>query len=187
MAYDKKQFLDLLLEYRSDEAKKARRNVSTIAVVILAAWLLNLHLSNMNVFGMNVSQASEIPVLIVAFVLLVYWLGMFLLALYQDSEIQKERKLILGDEVEYLVKRREEIEKAKKDLGPSYWRQEYPDYTEVTASIEAYQIQQVRTMRAIIAVAWMRRLEFYVPMALAVLAVLALVEMFCNALNFTAG
>ena len=72
IAYDKKQFLDLLLEYRSDEAKKARRNVSAIAFVVLSACLLNFHLSNMNVFGMDVSRASEIPVLVVAFVLLAY-------------------------------------------------------------------------------------------------------------------
>jgi len=68
MAYDKKQFLDLLLEYKSDESKKARRNVSLIAFVILSACFLNLHLSNMTVLGMNVSHASEIPVLVVAFI-----------------------------------------------------------------------------------------------------------------------
>lgn len=181
MAYDKKQFLDLLLEYRSDEAKKARRNVSLIAFVILSAWFLNLHLSNMSVLGMNVSQASEIPVIVVAFVLLVYWSGIFLLAWLQDSEIQKERSVILNEQVTYLVKRLEMIEEAQKKPG-DYWLFQYPDHNEVRASVEAYRLQQQRTKRAVLAVTWIRRLDFYVPVALSGAAVLALLKMFRDAL-----
>ena len=181
MAYDKKQFLDLLLEYRSDESKKARRNVSLIAFVVLFAWFLNLHLSNMTVLGMNISKASEIPVLVVAFVLLVYWSGIFLLAWIQDSEIQKERSLILNEQVTYLLKRLEMIEEARKEKD-NFWPMRYPDHSEVRASVEAYQLQQHRTRRAVLAVAWMRRLEFYVPLALSAAAVLALIKMFRDAL-----
>ena len=179
MEYDKKQFLDLLLEYRSDEAKKARRNVSAIAFMIFVAWLLNLHLSEINVFGMNVSRASEIQLLVVAFILLIYWLGMFILALLQDSEIQKERSLILKERVTYFEKRLEIIEK-RKEKGGGPW--EFPDYNEVITSVEAYRLQQQRTKRAIKVVALMRRFESYVPIALAVIAVLALAKMFYDAI-----
>jgi hypothetical protein len=177
MAYDKKQFLDLLLEYRSDESKKARRNVSLIAFVILAAWFLNLHLSNMTVLGMNVSQASEIPVLVVAFIILAYWAGIFLLAWVQDTEIQKERAIILDEQVTYLLKRFEMIEESRQK-EPGIWPVRFPDHNEVRVSVEAYRLQQQRTRRAVLAVTWMRRLEFYVPLALSGGAVLALIKMF---------
>ena len=35
MTYDEKQFLDLPLEYKSEETRKARRNVSAIAFVVV--------------------------------------------------------------------------------------------------------------------------------------------------------
>jgi hypothetical protein len=181
MAYDKKHFLDLLLEYRSDEAKKARRNVSVIAFVIISAWCLNLHLSSMSVLGMNVSGASEIPVLAITFVLLVYWFGMFLLAWLQDSEIQKERSLILDEQVTSLLNRLEVIEKAKKEL-PSFWSIQHPDHSEVQASVGAYKLQQQRTKRALLAVTWMRRMEFYVPLVLTGAAMLVLLKMAYDAL-----
>jgi hypothetical protein len=181
MAYDKKQFLDLLLEYRSDESKKARRNVSLIAFVVLSAWFLNLHLSNMTVLGMNISKASEIPVLVVAFVLLVYWSGIFLLAWIQDAEIQKERSLILEEQVKYLIERHKSIEEERK-IPNSFWNLKYPDFNEVQASVEAYRLQQQRTKRAVLAVTWMRRLEFYVPLVLGGAAVFALIRMFRDAL-----
>ena len=181
MTYDKKQFLDLLLEYRSDEAKKARRNISVVAFMILSVCLLDLHLRDINLFGMNLSEASEIPVLVVASVLLVYWSGMFLLAWLQDSEIQKERSLILDEHVSHLVTRLGLIEKAQKE-DKSYWPVLYPDHNEVRASVEAYRLQQQRTKRATLAVAWMRRLEFYVPLILAGAAVLSLLKMFSDAL-----
>jgi hypothetical protein len=181
MAYDKKQFLDLLLEYRSDEAKKARRNVSLTAFVILSACFLKLHLSNMTVLGMNVSQASEIPVLVVAFVLLVYWSAIFLLAWIQDSEIQKERSLILDEQVTYLIKRLEMIDEARNSPN-SIWSLSYPDHIEVRASVEAYRLQQQRTKRAVLAVTWLRRLEFYIPIVLSGSAALALLKMFRDTL-----
>ena len=181
MAYDKKQFLDLLLEYRSDEAKKARRNVSVIAFVILSAWLLNLHLSSLSVLGMNVSGSSEITVLAIAFVLLLYWVGMFLLAWLQDSEIQKERSLILDEQVRTLLNRQEMIQKGKKE-NPQYWSVVYSDHNEVQASIDTYNLQQQRTRRALFAVTWIRRLEFAVPLLLAGAATLALLRMVHNAL-----
>jgi hypothetical protein len=181
MAYNKKEFIDLLLEYRSDESKKARRNVTVISFVILTAWYLNLHLSNMTLLGMNISKASEVPVLVVAFVLLVYWSSVFLLAWIQDSEIQKERSLILNEQVTYLLKRLEMIEEARKE-NDNLWPVRYPDHSEVRASVEAYQLQQQRTKRAVLAVMWMRRLEFYVPLALSAAAVLVLMQMLRAAL-----
>jgi len=181
MAYDKKQFLDLLLEYRSDETKKARRNVSVVAFVILSTWFLNLHLSNMNVLGMNVSPATEIPVLLVATVLLLYWTGMFVLASMQDSEIQKERSLILDDHMAYLITRQAAIEKAQK-VPDSYWALSYQDHQEVKAAVDAYRLQQNRTTRAQFAVKWIRRLEFVVPLVLSGSAMLALARLYINAL-----
>ena len=106
---------------------------------------------------------------------------MFLLALLQDSEIQKERSLILYEHVTYILERLERIEKAQKE-PESYWQMLYPDYNEVKASAEADRLRQQRTKHAIKVATRMRHLESYVPLALAGAAVLALAKMFYDAL-----
>jgi hypothetical protein len=180
MAYNKKQFLDLLIEYRSDEARRARRNVGVTTFAIILGCLLNLHLANMNLFGMNVSSASERTVLVIAFILLIYWSIMFLFTSFQDSKIQEERLRILKDEAPQLLERLKMIEKIKNDHEQQWYiyERDYPDYNEVKTSVEAYQLQQNRTKQASTAVKWMRRIEFCVPLVLTILAVLALSIMF---------
>ena len=70
MAYDQKQFLDLLQEYKSDETKKARRNVSAIAFVIISAAILKIRLAEVRFLGVDVSKSAELPVLLITLMLL---------------------------------------------------------------------------------------------------------------------
>ncbi len=166
MTYDQKQFLDLLLEYRSEESRKARRNVSLIAFVILAAALLEIRLTDINVLGLNLHKSSPLLVLLLTYVLLVYWTAMFSLAWLQDQEIQKERALLLDQHVASLINRLAEMEK----YGALNRQIVHPDFEDVKGSVHAYRSQQERTKKATILGQTIHRLELVVPLGLAAMS-----------------
>jgi hypothetical protein len=168
MKYDDKQFLDLLQEYKSDETRKARRNVSVIAFVVISAALVNIQLTEVSVLGVNLRGTSPLSVLILATVLLVYWTTMFLLAWSQDNEIQKERSLSLDAYVKPILEQFELYEKQKAELENRF------DYKELKATVEAYRRQQQRTARATKLGRVIRAFEVVVPLALASVAAVVL-------------
>jgi hypothetical protein len=178
MLYDHKQFLDLLLEYRSDETRKSRRNVSLIAFVILAAALLGLRLTDINAFGLSLHKSSPLPVLLLTSALLAYWTVMFCLAWLQDQEIQKERALLLEQHVALLIKRLAEMDEVNKQSG----RNIYPDYGDAKGSVDAYRSQQERTKKASVLGRIIRSLEIVVPLALAAMSSIMLGFWIFNAL-----
>jgi hypothetical protein len=164
-AYDEKQFLELLQEYKSDETKKARRNVSAIAFVVVVAAILQVRLTDVRVMGVDMSASAELPVLLITSGLIAYWTLMFVLTWRHDREIQAERALALNAEVKRLVQRKEDVEKRVKET-PHRTTADYPDYNEVTAALEAYERQRARTARAAQYGATIKFLEYYVPLAL---------------------
>jgi hypothetical protein len=179
MQHDTKQFLDLLQEYKSDETKKARRNLSTICFIIIAAWMLRVRIADIRVFGVDLSQSADVVVLSVAGLLVVYWLAMFLLAWSQDTEIQKERVLLLSAQVKRFTERYDVIKQKVATQGGQYTP---PDFHEVEAAVQAYRAQQDRTRRASQFGSIIKRLEFIVPIGLALGAAAVLAQGFRNAL-----
>lgn len=179
MDYDHKQFLDLLLEYRSDETKKARRNVSMIAFVILAAALLGIKLTEINVFGLNLHRSSPLPVLLLTFALLVYWMGMFVLAWLHDREIQKERALLLDQQVAPIIKR---LADREKDAATRGGQDIFGDRAELRGAVDAYHSQQERTKNATMLGRMVRGIEIAVPLALAALSFIVLAHWIFEAL-----
>jgi hypothetical protein len=113
--HDQKQFLDLLQTYKSDDTKKARRNLSIIGFLIIAAWVLGIRLTELKVFGVNLRDSSEAYILAIAFLLLIYWGCMFFLSYRHDTEIQKEREIQLNVVVERIYNRWNVISKSVKD------------------------------------------------------------------------
>lgn len=177
MIYDTKQFLDLLIEYKSDETKKARRNVSAVAFTILASAFLSVQINKLSVLGLSLSDSSPSAVIVVAFALLAYWTLMFLLSWRQDKEIQKERELLLSERVNPLIVRLAEMDKVIKEVGTNV----YLDYGDVKSAVHAYQAQQVRTRSATTLGEVIRSMEIWVPIALSILAAAVLVVWFANA------
>lgn len=178
MDYDHKQFLDLLLDYRSDETRKARRNVSLIAFVILAAALLGIRLTDVNVLGLSLHKSSPPAVLLVTFVLLVYWSVMFFLAWLQDQEIKKERAIQLDRHVASLVERLAAMDKDNAQNG----RNIYPDYGAAKGAVDAYHSQQERTKKATVIGRTIHYLEIAVPLGLAAISSIVLTRWICEAL-----
>jgi len=174
--YDQKEFLELLHPFKSDETMKARRNVSTIAFLVLALWMLDISIKDVSVFGVTLKQSSELGILAIAIVLLVYWLGMFLLAWLQDKEIQKERSYILEDHISTIVSRFEKMDADKKKREENGQTFMSSSYGQLKASYELYKAQEGRTKKAGTLVSLVRNLEIFVPMILAICALLVLIS-----------
>lgn len=172
MKYDEKEFLDLLQEYKSDETKKARRNLSVISFIIACASILGVRFTELKIFNADISKAPELLVLFLGFLLVVYWTTMFLLSWTHDKEIQKERSLLLNTQIKYFTDRYRAQEK-KRESNPNFISSDYP---EVKAAVEAYEAQQARTKRAAKYGNIVNKLELFVPLALSVLAAVALVK-----------
>ena len=184
MKHEEKDFLDLLQEYKSEDTKKARRNLSAIAFVIIAIHLLGIRISDIKVFGVDVSKSSNFTVSVIALALLLYWLLMFILSWNQDREIQRERTIILGAQIKQFTGRFEQLEQERQDFPAtprgqrSNWYQPL-DYSEVKAATQVYQAQQARTKRAALYGKILSKLELYIPLVLAAGAALALVLGVC--------
>jgi hypothetical protein len=171
VAYDHKQFLDLLEDYKSEETKKARRNVSALAFVIVVAWILEVRLTDVRFLSLDISRANEVSVLVIAFVLLAYWTAMFFLAWVRDREIQKERSWYLDSEAGRQKERLKQIE-ANERQNPSAGR--WPDRNEVENWIRLYEAQQSRTKLVGMTGFVIGRFEVWVPLALSAIAALVL-------------
>jgi hypothetical protein len=161
--YDEKVFLDLLQEYKSDDTKKARRNLSVIAFSIIAAFFLRIKLTDIKALGIDLSQAPELRVYLVGLVLLIYWVSMLYFSWTQDKEIQKERGVALKKMVDSANKRMSEIEEMRKE-NPNRMVSDMGDIKDV---IRRYKEQKVRTERAAEFGGIIRHLETKVPFGLA--------------------
>ncbi|MBI5750954.1 MAG: hypothetical protein HZA59_02250 [Hydrogenophilales bacterium] len=179
MKHDEKQFLDLLQEYKSDETKKARRNLSTICFIIISAWILKIRFTEMRVFGVDISSSAELHVLLLALVLMAYWLIMFLLSWNHDKEIQKERSLHLIEQVKHFTERFRVIEEKRAKSNSD---SKSHDYNEVKAAVDAYRAQEARTKRAAQYGNVVNKLELLVPIILSGAAGVVLAINITNAL-----
>ena len=170
MDYDQKEFLELLHPFKSDETMKARRNVSTISFLVLSLWVLDISIKDVRFFGITLKESSEIGVLSIAIFLLIYWLGMFLLAWFQDREIQKERSYILKSQMSNIISQFEKLDAKKEEeevRGRTYIGHNYGKFK---ASYGLIKAQRERTEKAGKLAVWIKRLELSVPVILAVIA-----------------
>lgn len=87
-----RDFLELLKPYASEEQKKSRRNIDVSSFVVLSIYFLGKSLTEIQVLGFNLHGSNHFLVLILASVLIAYWLIMYLVYFRRDSEIQKSKK-----------------------------------------------------------------------------------------------
>jgi len=171
--YDEKVFLELLQEYKSDDVRKARRNLSVVSFVVISVWVLGIKLTELKVFGIDLTKSSELNVLLLGLVLTGYWVAMFSLAWRHDREIQKERSVQLIATVSQLNERMAMIEKIKEKNERSGYVPS--DYAEVKSALEAYERQKDRTTGATRLARVMGDMELYIPIALALLCASVLI------------
>jgi hypothetical protein len=179
--YDEKEYLDLLLKYKSDETKKARRNLSTISFVIISARILNIKFTELRVSVVDMSKSSDEQLaLLIALALLVYWFVMFSLSRNHDREIQKERSLQLEERVKDARKQigeTDETRKVAEKNGQDMSRMLIPpNYHALKTFVARYYAQRERTQRATFYGNFVSGLESIVPFALSYIAAIVLLR-----------
>jgi len=170
-SHDQKQFLELLQVYKSEDTKKARRNLSVIGFVIVAMRLLGIQITEIRVFGADLSKTSELYSLLLALVLIVYWAVIFLLSWVHDSEIQKERKILVDAEIDQIMTSWKRFEKLKLEMEAKNEGGNPRGYNEAKAAVEMYHRQCQRTARADKYGRIIRALELFVPLGIALTAI----------------
>lgn len=175
MEHDQRYFLELLQEYKSDDTKKARRNLSAIAFIVISVSFLKIPLNQVKLIGVDISHSGELSVLFLATGLLLYWLIMFLLSWKHDKEIQAERARFLDSNVQHFRERYQQGEEQRKTGDSRYYS---ADYIEAKTAVKAYEAQQKRTAQAIKYGSIIRGLELFVPLLLFGIAIAVLTASF---------
>ncbi len=168
MLHDEKWFLELLQPYKSDDTKKAQRNVSTISFIVISAFLLDVKLTEIKVFGADLSHSSEIFVLLLGLILIVYWSAMLFACRRHDEEVEKERYIQGESAAAWLESRWAEMKDIEAKQSPIAYRPS--DYREVKAAHKAYHRQKERTLKAVQYARIIKKVELYVPVFLALSA-----------------
>lgn len=184
LEYDEKYLLDLLQEYKTEETRRARRNLSLFASAVLVAWLLGLELTEIKVLDADLSHASELSVMGLTLIVLVYQAGMFWLSWRRDHAIQNERSYQLDGIVRDLrnsVGPRQAIR--ERTLEPEH--KQGAKLTQAEQALDAYERQKSRTAKATFYNKTINRLELIMPSALGLLAAGILGVGICSALRDT--
>jgi hypothetical protein len=147
-----RDFLELLQEHRSEDAKKARRNISVIGFVIVVVYALGVKLTQIKVLGVDVSESNEISVLVISGGLVCYWMFVFLVLLVRDRTIQAERKRQFESGLVHLKKVYDENEEWNKVTKGQPNRSFPYNYGGVKDAYESYLSQKKRTR-------WVKRCE----------------------------
>jgi hypothetical protein len=176
MDYTKEQlreFLDLLQIYRSEDAKKARRNISAIGFVIVAVYLLGVKLTKIKVFGVDVSESRENLVLLIAMVLVLYWLSIATVLSFRDRAIQKERRHQFDNDIGILKRLHAEYQDWDGVTKGQPSRVSGPEYSSKQA-YDKYLLQMKRTRLARVSDYVFGVLEVIVPLVLGATALVLL-------------
>lgn len=114
-----KEYLELLYDYSSDEAKKTRRNLSVASFVIISCYLVNIPLGELRIFTSDLHNADIQAVRIIAIALLLFWSILYVVYIRRDAGIQKERKYFVDKEVQKLE---EQIRTYENDISEAVKR-----------------------------------------------------------------
>lgn len=169
-----KDYLDLLKPFVSEEQKKSRRNVLVTSFTVISIYLLGKSLAELNVFGLHLGDSNDYAILVLAALLITYWLAMYLAYLKRDDEIQKEQQHLLLNHVERIKERivvlNKNIEENKSNDGLRNHYQRELDNEKSNSSI--YEKQIARTANAGKFNFALKKVEYWSPVITGITALL---------------
>ncbi len=164
---DKRLFLELLQDYRSEDYKKARRNLMSVPIIIVLSQVLNLDFNKITVVGLPIGENTNLFYLHgLGFVLLIYWIVLFSFHRVKDKKLQETRKHILDSQVNHYRGLLFEVSKLKEKHGltpGSYYANVEAD---VTPLIKEFDNQEEKTKGTKFWFKWTDLIEFCVPILL---------------------
>lgn len=167
-----KDFLELLKPFVSEEQKKSRRNVLVSSFTVMSIYLLGKSLTELNVFGLHLGGGNKYAVLILAALLLIYWLVMYLAYSKRDDEIQKEQQYLLLKHVDGIKERivvlNKNIEEASSNDGlRSHYQHELNGEKN---NFNIYEKQISRTAKADSFNFALKKIEYWLPITTGIAA-----------------
>ncbi len=107
-----KDYLELLYDYHSEEAKKTRRNLIAASFIVVAVHLLGLTLADVKIAGVGLANGNPRVMIVLAIALIGYWSIMFLIYEISDRTIHNERRHLLTKNV---LAVKEDLDKMKAE------------------------------------------------------------------------
>lgn len=138
-----RDYFDLLVPITTDGAAKSRRNLLVSSFIVCALYFFNKSLTELRVLGFSLEDSEEGKILIVAALLIGFWLLIFTLNWFKDFEINRERSRILSGAAKELEKYRERLELQTADLPHDHPNRRR--WAEVEREYERYAGQSSRT------------------------------------------
>lgn len=86
-----KEYMSLITDFSSDDTKKLRRNIIVSSFIILSVNYLGLSLNDVKAFGLDLSNAHDNKVYIIALIMMVFWFILFFINHVKDHEAFKEK------------------------------------------------------------------------------------------------
>lgn len=160
-----KDYLNLLKPFVSEEQKKSRRNVLVTSFTVMSIYLLGKSLTELNVLGLHLGDSNDYAILVLATLLITYWLAMYLAYSKRDDEIQKEQQHLLLKHVEGIKDRivvlNKNIEEDKSNDGLRNHYQRALDDEKNNFNI--YENQITRTANAGKLNFTLKKVEYWLP------------------------
>lgn len=177
-----RDYLEQLKPYISEETKKFRRNTVVSSFIILSVYFLGKSLTEIKVAGLNLLGSNNDSVLIIAIVMITFWLIMYLIYHRRDLEIQKEQQHLLMKHVELIKQRMDNFEDQindaiKKNVGVHGQTQH--NFTLAQNEYDVYKNQLSRTNKAGILNLVINNTELFLPITIAAFTILILLVEYC--------
>ena len=87
-----KSYLELIDEYRSEQATKLKRNIDFLSFAIISGYITGIDINNVKIFGADIKAANKELLILIVICLLLFWMVMLAAHLYKDEKYNQERK-----------------------------------------------------------------------------------------------
>ncbi len=170
-----RDYLELLKPYVSEEQKKFRRNTLVSSFVILSVYILGKSLTDIRVAGINLEGGSKFSILVLAGVMVIFWLVMYLIYYWRDLEVQKEQNHLL---LKHVINVKERLDSFKRRVDGAMAsngavnNQLRSEYTNAQSTYGIYESQLLRTNKAGLLNSVLSKVELLLPVLAAVVCLI---------------
>lgn len=169
-------FFKLMVEFRSEQSLKLKRNIDVLSFTIIAANYVNLKLSDIKIFGADLTKVDVSLVKGVVVFIFIYWTIMLSGYLFKDKNYNKERKILLEKQLSILDNYKDRTIKQLETMDETH--QSYVDFQgrieQVDNEYAKYHAQIERTKNARLTQKVLKYIEFVTPYTLMCIALFIL-------------
>ncbi len=90
-------YLGLHDDHYSDDTKKSRKNMMVITFIVLSLQYLEISITDIKFFGIELASTHEFKIRVIAFILLSYWYILYLAFFIKDNNLLKAKRSTLLD------------------------------------------------------------------------------------------